>query len=111
MIVGAGSVISIARSSMARFYAYIMSNKSKTLYTGVTNDLRRRVEEHRFGHGSQFTSKYRCTMLVWYEAFSNPGDAIAAEKRIKGWTRAKKVALIEARNPGWRDLATSGEDP
>ena len=93
---------------MADFYAYIMSNKSRTLYTGVTNDLERRVQEHRLGLGGAFTAKYRCTQLVWYERFSNPSDAITAEKRIKGWTRDKKIALIEETNPKWNDLAKDG---
>jgi putative endonuclease len=90
---------------MKQYYAYLMSNKSRTLYAGVTNDLHRRVQEHRAGLVPGFTAKYHTTMLVWYEVFSDVNQAIAAEKRIKGWTRAKKAALIEASNPGWTDLA------
>jgi putative endonuclease len=89
------------------FFCYIMSSKSRTLYCGVTNDLTRRVAEHRSGKGSTFTRRYRCHRLVWFQQFDHAWDAIAAEKRIKGWARAKKVALIESINPDWDDLAAS----
>jgi putative endonuclease len=92
---------------MKRFYVYIMTNQSRTLYTGVTNDLERRVTEHKSGTVPGFTSKYNVTQLVWYESFTDVRDAIAAEKRIKGWNRAKKIALIETMNPNWEDLARS----
>ena len=86
------------------FHTYIATNHSRTLYTGVTNDLQRRLSEHRQGIGSAFTSKYRCDTIVWYEHFANAADAIAAEKKIKGWSRAKKIALIEKDNPHWQSL-------
>ena|SRR5438105_15960366 len=90
---------------MREYYVYIMTNKSRTLYVGVTNDLERRVHEHKHKSVPGFTSKYNITKLVWYEAFERIDDAIEAEKRIEGWLRSKKVALIESVNPTWRDLS------
>ena len=81
-----------------------MASKSHTLYTGVTNDLMRRVHEHKTGKGSRFTGKYRITRLVHYEETNDVRAAIAREKQIKGWDRAKKVALIESSNLHWDDL-------
>jgi putative endonuclease len=89
---------------MRRFYAYILASKSRRIYTGVTNSLEHRVWQHRNGF-SEFTSKYRINRLVYFAEFSNAIDAIRAEKQIKGWRRAKRVALIEANNPAWDDLA------
>jgi putative endonuclease len=87
------------------YWVYIMTNLSNTvLYTGVTNNLRRRVGEHKAGLGSAFTSKYKVHKLVFYERFVRITDAIAAEKRIKAGSRARKIKLIEERNPEWRDL-------
>ena len=74
------------------------------LYTGVTNDLARRVAEHKQAL-SGFTSRYRVSRLVYFETFGDIRDAIAREKEIKGWKRSRKVILIESRNPTWRDLA------
>ena len=82
-----------------------MTNKSKTLYTGVTNDLVRRVYEHKSKSISGFTSKYNITKLVYFEAGDNISVAIAREKQIKGWLRAKKIILIERENPEWKDLS------
>lgn len=76
-----------------------------TGYTGVTGDLDKRVYEHKHGINSAFTSKYHANRLVYYEATNDVHAALAREKQIKGWTRAKKVALITATNPEWRDLA------
>ncbi|MDI9546822.1 MAG: GIY-YIG nuclease family protein [Chloroflexota bacterium] len=90
---------------MHEYYVYILSNRSKTLYTGMTNDLRRRICEHKSGHGSEFTSKYRIRYLVYYESTNDVRVAIEREKQIKGWLRAKKIALIESMNPAWRDLS------
>ena len=90
---------------MRTFYVYILSNKSATMYTGITNDLPRRVFERKTGSGGAFTAKYHVTQLVYYEIFASADDAIVVEKRIKGWSRAKKVALIESRNPSWVDLS------
>ena len=90
---------------MKQYYVYIMTSKSRTLYTGITNNLERRVYEHKNKIGSKFTSKYNITRLVYYEIFSDVRDAIAREKQIKGWLRAKKIALIESVNPRWEDLS------
>jgi putative endonuclease len=90
---------------MADFYVYIMSNPSRTLYTGVTNDLERRVAEHKHGDTKGFTSRYQLNMLVWYDTLPDAAQAIEAEKRIKAWRRSKKIALIETTNPLWLDLA------
>ena len=83
----------------------MMTNRNKTvIYTGVTNDLKRRVQEHKDEKGISFTKKYNINMLVYYESFGSIYDAIAAEKRIKAGSRAKKIELIESINPYWKDL-------
>ncbi len=92
-----------------QFYVYSLTNYSKTLYTGVTNDLQRRVYEHKQKAVEGFTSKYKINRLVYFEAYNDVREAIAREKQIKGWLREKKVALIESINPTWRDL--SGDSP
>jgi putative endonuclease len=89
-----------------RYYAYIMASRSRVLYVGMTNNLARRVREHKRTDADGFTARYNVTRLVWYRAFPRPQDAIAAEKKIKGWTRQKKVALIEEANPAWNDLGS-----
>ena len=88
-----------------QYYVYIMTNKSRTLYTGVTNDLERRVYEHKKKLVPGFTTKYNITRLVYFEATQDVGAAIAREKQIKGWLRTKKIALIDSVNPGWADLS------
>ena len=88
-----------------QYYVYIMTNKSKTLYTGVTNDLQRRVFEHKNKLIGGFTKKYNITKLVWYQVTNELTSAIAREKQIKGWLRKKKIALIESMNPEWKDLS------
>lgn len=90
---------------MKTYYVYIMTNRSRTLYTGVTNDLKRRVWEHKQKLVSGFTQKYNLTKLVYFEAGSNIRAAIARGKKIKGWLRAKKVALIDSVNPQRKDLS------
>ncbi len=90
---------------MPQSWVYILASRTGTLYTGVTSDLTRRVLEHRSGIRSGFASKYGCDRLVYYEESGDIAVAIAREKAIKGWTRAKKIALIEAKNPDWNDLA------
>jgi putative endonuclease len=77
---------------MRKYYVYIMTNKSRTLYTGVTNDLERRVFEHNNKLIRGFTSKYNITQLVWFEDFNDVLQAVEGEKKIKGWRRSKKVA-------------------
>ncbi len=81
-----------------------MASASRVIYVGVTNDMERRVWEHKQKSFEGFAKKYNCTKLVWFEEFREIRDAIACEKRIKGLLRAKKVALIEEKNSYWRDL-------
>ena len=84
---------------------YIMASKRNgTLYTGVTSILPQRAWQHREGLTPGFTRRYHCKLLVWYESHDDMIEAIAREKRIKGGSRAAKLALIEASNPDWRDL-------
>ena len=90
---------------MNQYYVYIMTNKSRTLYTGVTNNLLRRVYEHKQKLIPGFTQKYNITKLVFYEDTSDVTAAIEREKQIKGWLRSKKIALIESMNPHWEDLS------
>ncbi|HLF20352.1 MAG TPA: GIY-YIG nuclease family protein [Bacteroidota bacterium] len=91
---------------MRYFYVYIMTNQRNTvLYTGVTNDLERRVSEHRTGETKGFTKKYNVNKLVYYEIFEDPQTAIDREKQIKAGSRQKKVNLINRFNPEWRDLS------
>ncbi len=87
------------------YFVYIMSNRSKTLYTGVTKSLIRRVREHKTGTGSRFAAKYKLDRLVYFERFEDIRNAIEHEKVIKGWLRIKKIALIVSANPAWRDLS------
>ena len=92
---------------MQTYYCYILTNSNRTvLYTGVTNDLGRRVGEHKVNKNGNksFTSRYKVTNLIYFEEFDNPSDAIMREKIIKGWIRRKKEALITAQNPEWRFL-------
>ncbi len=88
-----------------QFYVYLMTNISRTLYIGVTNNLERRVHEHRKKEADGFTRKYNITMLVYFEEFDSVREAIGREKQLKNWNRAKKVTLIERENPEWRDLS------
>ena len=96
-------------------YVYIMANRSKTLYTGVTNDLVRRVYEHKQKLAGGFTKRYNLTMLVYYEVADSILAAIGREKQIKGWLRRRKIDIIESCNPHWGDLSDgwydSGPDP
>jgi putative endonuclease len=88
-----------------RYSVYIMaSRRNGTLYVGVTNHLAARAFQHRSGHGSQFTSKYAVTRLVWYEHHADVNEAIAGEKQLKKWERRWKLDLIESINPDWADL-------
>ncbi len=91
---------------MKNYWVYILTNVgNKVLYTGVTNNLERRMEEHKNKKGSSFTRKYNFGKLVFYERFDQIDCAIAAEKKIKAGSRAKKIELIEAMNPNWDDLS------
>ncbi len=90
---------------MKNYYVYILCNKSKTLYTGITNDLIRRIFEHKHKLVGGCTKKYNIAKLVWYEELNSAQDAIDCEKRIKGWVRRKKISLVEIENPEWKDLS------
>jgi putative endonuclease len=90
-----------------RYYAYIMASRSRVLYVGMTNNLARRVREHKRKKADSFTARYNVTRLVWYHTFPRPQDAIAAEKKLKGQSRSDKIALIEDQNPDWKDLGPS----
>ncbi len=90
---------------MSRYFVYIVASRSRVLYVGVTNDLNRRVGEHKEGLIPGFSQKYKTNRLVYYESTSDVRGAIAREKQIKRWRREKKVNLIENFNPEWNDLA------
>ena len=89
---------------MKNCLVYILSSKSKTLYLGVTNDLQRRIFEHKHKLIDGFTKKYNLTSLVYFETFNNMRDAIQREKQLKNWHREWKINLIESINPDWKDL-------
>ena len=86
-------------------YAYIVASPSRTIYTGVTNDLEWRMWQHKQKAFRGFTAQHGVTRLVWFEEFRMIDDAIAREKQVKGWRREKKLTLIETRNQTWRDLS------
>jgi putative endonuclease len=88
-----------------QYYVYIMASRLGALYTGVTSDLERRVFEHKHKLIPGFTAKYNIALLVYFEIASDAHAAIGREKQIKGWRRARKVALIESTNPSWEDLS------
>ena len=94
---------------MTRYYVYILTSKENTaLYVGVTNDLRRRLIEHKNELADGFTKRYHLHKLMYYEEYSEINDAISREKQLKGWSRRKKNALIEKRNPDWDDWGREG---
>jgi putative endonuclease len=90
---------------MKQYYVYIMTSPSGTLYTGTTNNLKRRVYEHKHKVIEGFTQKYNVTRLVYFEETGDVSAATAREKQIKGWRRSKKIALIKSLNPKWQDLS------
>ncbi|MDD5223799.1 MAG: GIY-YIG nuclease family protein [bacterium] len=90
---------------MNSYFVYVMTNKSRTLYIGVTNNLARRVFEHKNHLIEGFTKKYQITKLVYYEETSDIQEALKREKQLKGWLRKKKIDLIELMNPDWQDLS------
>jgi putative endonuclease len=87
------------------YFAYIVCSRSGTLYIGMTNGIYRRALEHKHGEFEGFASNYGCDRLVYYESFDDVHKAIGREKQLKGWSRAKKIALIESKNPRWEDFA------
>jgi putative endonuclease len=94
---------------MKQYFVYILTSKSGTLYVGMTNDLHRRVYQHKNKIIKGFTARYNVDRLVHFEVFKEPKQAIAREKQIKGWVRRKKIALIEENNPTWHDLSEDWE--
>ncbi len=96
---------------MAQYYVYIMTNCSRTLYTGVTNNLERRVYEHKKKIVPGFTKRDRMNYLAYYEVVGDVMSTITREKQIKGWVRARKIALVEPVNPDWKDLSEDWIDP
>lgn len=87
------------------FYVDILASVSRTLYIGVTSDLRNRVRQHKTGAISGFTKRYKVNRLVYFEAADDSYAAIAREKQLKGWVRRRKIELIESMNPEWEDLS------
>jgi len=97
---------SYIRPMRERFYfTYIMASRSRTLYVGVTGDIVKRAFQHKQKKHDGFTARYNCNRLVWFQRFTEVSEAIQREKELKGWTRAKKIALIESANPTWEDLS------
>ena len=95
---------------MRQYYVYILTNKdNRVLYTGVTNDLARRLYEHRNKLADGFTKRYNVTKLVYFEVTTNVESAITREKQIKGWSRKRKLDLIQTANPEWRELSEDWE--
>ena len=91
---------------MSDWYLYIMSNKAQTLYTGITNDLPKRVQQHKDRtYENAFTARYTFNRLFYYEVAASQKAAALRERRVKKWPRAKRVALIESMNPKWEDLS------
>ena len=90
---------------MKFYYVYMMTNQTRTIYTGMTNNLQKRVYQHKHKLLPGFTSDYNLSRLAYFETFDDVLGAIRREKQIKGWLRAKKVALIIEHNPTWRDLS------
>jgi len=95
---------------MKNYFVYILSNKTKVLYIGMTNILPRRIYEHKLGLVEGFTKKYRINRLVYYESQPNLKSAIKREKQLKNWHRQWKINLIESKNKGWKDLYSEIED-
>ena len=93
-----------------QYFVYIMTNRSGTLYTGMTNNIKQRVHQHKNKLIEGFTRKYNLTRLVYFETFSDVYSAIAREKTIKGWLRKKKIELIDGANPDWKDLSEDWYD-
>jgi len=90
---------------MKTYYVYIMAGKSAVLYMGMTNNIKKRVHEHKNHSVKGFTDKYNVDRLLYFEIFRDPASAIKREKQIKAWRREKKVALIDSQNPDWVDLS------
>jgi putative endonuclease len=95
----------VVEEAVKQYYVYILASRSRNLYVGVTNDLERRVYEHKQKLVPGFTTKYNIDRLVYFETTEDVGAAISREKQIKGWLRSRKIALIGSINPTWDDLS------
>ena len=93
------------------YFTYIVASRSRTLYIGVTSNLEQRIWQHKNKAHEGFTASYNCNRLVWFEQYRNVGAAIAREKELKGWRRARKIELVEETNPSWSDLSESWGQP
>ena len=96
---------------MKRYYLYILTNRSGTLYIGVTNNIERRSFEHGIAVGASFTKKYNIDQLIYVEEYGNVTQAIEREKQLKNWRRSKKLLLISKQNPNFKNLITGEEIP
>jgi putative endonuclease len=92
-------------SQRKTYYVYIMTSLSGTLYIGISSNLQKRAFQHKFHHFEGFIDKYNVERLLYWESFDDVHNAIAREKRLKGWRRSKKIELIESVNPQWLDLS------
>jgi putative endonuclease len=97
--------MSSADGHQRKYFVYVMSNRTRTLYVGITNDLVRRAFEHKHKLLKGFTARYSLDRLVYFDETTDVYEAIAREKQLKGWLRARKIALIESTNPRWQDLS------
>jgi len=93
------------------YYTYIVASPSRTLYIGVSSDLETRIHQHKSKEYKGFSATYGCNRLVMFETYATPEAAINREKQLKGWTRARKIALVEATNPTWIDLSENWGKP
>jgi putative endonuclease len=93
------------------YYTYITASPSRTLYIGVTSNLETRLHQHKSKEYKGFSATYGCDRLVFFERYTDPDSAIAREKQLKGWTRAKKIDLVERNNPTWTDLSNDWGKP
>jgi len=93
------------------YYTYIVASRSHTLYVGVTSGIELRMRQHKEGRFEGYSKRYKCNRLVWFERYGDINLAVAREKQLKGWSRAKKLALIERANPAWVDLSEQWGKP
>ena len=100
----------MSRMHEGSYFTYITASRSRTLYVGVTGDLPRRVFQHKWKEDEGFTARYNCDRLVWFEQHQFVQSAIAREKELKGWSRSKKIALVDLQNAAWVDLSREWYD-
>lgn len=99
------TLLRVREGSYYKFWVYILSSRSGTLYVGITGYFEDRIHQHKYDSIEGFTKKYQCHRLVYYESYQDVQVAISREKQVKRWRREKKIALIEKMNPRWQDLA------